>query len=101
MGVISRAGNANTQRVIWGGRARSKNRSPGWAEESCKGMRCWEETERKEDQERAKREVTRVPAATLEAPVFLPGESQGWGSLMGCRLWGGTESDTTDATQQQ
>ena len=66
MEVISRAGNANTQRVIWGGRARSKNRSPGWAEESCKGMRCWEETERKEDQERAKREVTRVPAATLE-----------------------------------
>ena len=31
-------------------------------------------------------------------PVFLPGESQGWGSLVGCRLWGGTESDTTDAT---
>ena len=24
-------------------------------------------------------------------PVFLPGESQGWGSLMGCRLWGHTE----------
>ena len=34
-------------------------------------------------------------------PVFLPGESQGWGSLVGCRLWGHTESDTTDATQQQ
>ena len=31
-------------------------------------------------------------------PVFLPGESQGWGSLVGCRLWGRTESDTTDAT---
>ena len=31
-------------------------------------------------------------------PVFLPGESQGWGSLMGCRLWGHTELDTTDAT---
>ena len=28
-------------------------------------------------------------------PVFLPGESQGWGSLVGCRLWGCTESDTT------
>ena len=28
-------------------------------------------------------------------PVFLPGESQGWGSLVGCRLWGRTESDTT------
>ena len=34
-------------------------------------------------------------------PVFLPGESQGWGSLVGCRLWGGTESDTTEATLQQ
>ena len=34
-------------------------------------------------------------------PVFLPGESQGWGSLVGCSLWGRTESDTTEATQQQ
>ena len=31
-------------------------------------------------------------------PVFLPGESQGWGSLVGCRLWGHTESDMTEAT---
>ena len=31
-------------------------------------------------------------------PVFLPGESQGWESLGGCRLWGRTESDTTEAT---
>ena len=31
-------------------------------------------------------------------PVFLPGESQGQGSLVGCRLWGCTESDTTEAT---
>ena len=28
----------------------------------------------------------------------LPGESQGLGSLMGCRLWGRTELDTTGAT---
>ena len=34
-------------------------------------------------------------------PVFLPGESQGLRSLMGCRLWGPTESDTTEVTQQQ
>ena len=34
-------------------------------------------------------------------PMFLPGESQGRGSLVGCRLWGRTESDTTEATQQQ
>ena len=31
-------------------------------------------------------------------PVFLPGESQGQGSLVGSRLWGRTESDTTEAT---
>ena len=31
-------------------------------------------------------------------PVFLPGESQGWGSLVGCYLWGRTESDTTEVT---
>ena len=30
-------------------------------------------------------------------PVFLPGESQGQGSLVGCELWGRTESDTTEA----
>ena len=34
-------------------------------------------------------------------PVFLPGESQGWRSLVGCRLWGRTELDTTEVTQQQ
>ena len=31
-------------------------------------------------------------------PVFLPGESQGWRSLVGCRLWGRTESDMTEVT---
>jgi len=31
-------------------------------------------------------------------PVFLPGESQGQRSLLGCHLWGHTESDTTDVT---
>ena len=34
-------------------------------------------------------------------PVFLPGESRGQGSLMGCCLQGRTELDTTEATQQQ
>ena len=29
-------------------------------------------------------------------PVFLPRESQGRGSLVGCRLWGRTELDVTD-----
>ena len=31
-------------------------------------------------------------------PVFLPGESQGRGSLVGCHPLGCTESDTTEAT---
>ena len=31
-------------------------------------------------------------------PVFLSGESQGWQNLVGCRLWGRTESDTTKVT---
>ena len=31
-------------------------------------------------------------------PVFLPGESQGRGSLVGFLLWGHTESDTTEVT---
>ena len=31
-------------------------------------------------------------------PVFLPGESQGWGNLMGCRLWGLTELDMSEVT---
>ena len=46
-----------------------------------------------------------LSAETLQArrkwqpsPVFLPGESQGRGSLVGCQLWGRTESATTEAT---
>ena len=31
-------------------------------------------------------------------PVFLLGESQGPGSLVGCHLWGHTEANTTEAT---
>ena len=31
-------------------------------------------------------------------PVFLPGKPQGRGSLVGCHLWGRTESDTTEVT---
>ena len=37
--------------------------------------------------------ATRQPTA-----VFLPGESQGQRGLVLCRLWGRTESDTTEAT---
>ena len=31
-------------------------------------------------------------------PVFLPAESQGRGSLVGCHLWSRTELDTTEVT---
>ena len=31
-------------------------------------------------------------------PVFLAGESQGWGNFVGCHLWGHTESDMTEVT---
>ena len=34
-------------------------------------------------------------------PVFLPGESHGQRSLVGCSPWGCTELDTTEATWQQ
>ena len=33
--------------------------------------------------------------------MFLPGESQGRGSLVGCHLWGRIESDMTDTIEQQ
>ena len=39
------------------------------------------------------------PRETASSEV--PGESQGQGSLVGCRLWGRTESDMTEVTQQQ
>ena len=43
---------------------------------------------------------SRVPICKMPQNVFTtwPGESQGRGSLVGCRLWGRTESDTTEAT---
>ena len=31
-------------------------------------------------------------------PVFLPGESQGHGGLVGCHLWGRTELDMNKVT---
>ena len=30
--------------------------------------------------------------------TVVPGESQGRGNLVGCRLWGRTESNTTEVT---
>ena len=37
----------------------------------------------------------------MECLELLPGESQGQRSLVGCHLWGHTESDTTEVIQQQ
>ena len=34
----------------------------------------------------------------MATPVVLLGESQGRRSLVGCRLWGHTELDTTEET---
>ena len=34
----------------------------------------------------------------FEVLVFLPGESQGWGSLVGCHIWGRIELDMTEVT---
>ena len=44
--------------------------------------------------------VGKIPwrRAWQPTPVFLLGESQGQRSLVGCRLWGRTELDTTEAT---
>ena len=53
----------------------SSNTSATWCEEPTHWRRKWQPT-----------------------LVFLPGESQGLRSLVGCRLWGHTESDTTEAT---
>ena len=36
--------------------------------------------------------------AWQHTPVFSPGEFQGQRNLVGCRLWGHTESDMTEAT---
>ena len=42
-----------------------------------------------------------VPCNSIENGLDFEENSQGRGSLVGCRLWGRTESDTTEATQQQ
>ena len=42
--------------------------------------------------------LTRSKQNSMYNNSVLPGESQGWRSLVGCRLWRGTESDTTEAT---
>ena len=39
-----------------------------------------------------------VTEKEMATPVFFPGESQGWRSLVGFRLWGRTELDTTEVT---
>ena len=46
----------------------------------------------------ASRALHEVVRAVLSVIVSQPIESQGRGSLVGCRLWGSKESDTTEAT---
>ena len=41
---------------------------------------------------------TYLEKETATHSSVLPGESQGRGNLVGCRLWGRTESDTTEVT---
>ena len=41
---------------------------------------------------------SKIMEDSSEFPVVLPGESQGRGSLVGCLLWGHTESDMTEVT---
>ena len=41
--------------------------------------------------------VSSTKSLIYTPPLFLPGESQGRGSLVGYRQWGHTESDTTEA----
>ena len=41
-----------------------------------------------------------VNSCTLDLHSHMLGESQGWGTLVGCRLWGLAESDTTEVTEQ-
>ena len=53
--------------------------------------------------EKLSKAVELVRVETLQqfwkpTPVFVPGESQGRGSLVDCRLWGHTELDMTEAT---
>ena len=38
------------------------------------------------------------PHLFISAFISFALESQGWGSLVGCRLWGRTESDMTEVT---
>ena len=52
----------------------------------------------KTNQTRGQNEVAYWRRKCQPTPVLLPGESQGWGSLVGCCLWGRTELETTEAT---
>ena len=49
---------------------------------------------------KTRQNTTDVLHLKQEARLFLPGESQGRGSLVGYHLWGRTELDTTDMTWQ-
>ena len=52
----------------------------------------------KKETEKKKKKKKERKRKRQPTPAFLPGESQGQGSLVGCHLWGRTESVTTEAT---
>ena len=65
--------------------------------------RIWYDSPKMKYPEEAYLETERLAVAPWRrkwhpTPVFLPGKSRELGSLVGCRLWGRTESDTAEAT---
>ena len=82
---------------IWLGRREKKNLHSGsdklpYAQSLTHNLTCPQEVTLSQ-----KSQVCILVSLVL-TPVFLPGEPQGQGSLVGCHLWGRTESDTTEAT---
>ena len=87
----------------WSGEAESTGAKDWWPQEACKRQRVIPLSA-------SKISMTLLPSRFVTSsfqswrrkwqptPVFLPGESKGQRSLVGCHLWGGTESDTTEAT---
>ena len=73
-------------------------RSPGGGHGNPLQYSCLENSRHKESCRLQSVGLQKLDTKWQPTPVFLPGESQGRGSLVGCRLWGHTESDTTEVT---
>ena len=77
----------------------NKYENPQHPQEEQKGI-CAEET-RKSNRVYSPVGESEWRGRPQPAPVLSPGGIPGTGSLVGCSAWGRTESDTTEATQQQ